>query len=105
MTVQSLNGGPYRNVVSESEFYKLAMRCQDRPVARQFQDWVTREVLPAIRRDGGYVAGEAQRPITPAPEVRAGAPKAALRLRRRAAPSITARPPAIIPRSINSVWP
>ena len=28
----------------------------DKPEARKFQDWVTREVRPAIRKDGMYVA-------------------------------------------------
>lgn len=39
-------------VVSESGLYKLIMR-SDKPEARQFQDWVTREVLPSIRKTGG----------------------------------------------------
>lgn len=39
--------------VSESGFYKLVMR-SDKPEARAFQEWVTREVLPAIRKTGGY---------------------------------------------------
>jgi prophage antirepressor-like protein len=38
-------------LVSESGLYKLVMR-SDKPVARQFQDWVTREVLPMIRKTG-----------------------------------------------------
>ncbi|MQM39672.1 hypothetical protein KBTX_03702 [wastewater metagenome] len=45
------------NAVSESGLYKLIMR-SDKPDARAFQDWVTREVLPAIRKDGGYIEGE-----------------------------------------------
>ncbi|WLH67234.1 BRO family protein [Pseudomonas sp. FP2309] len=44
-------------VVSESGLYKLIMR-SDKPEARAFQDWVTRVVLPAIRKDGAYVLGE-----------------------------------------------
>jgi hypothetical protein len=43
--------------VSESGLYKLIMR-SDKPEAKDFQDWVTRVVLPAIRKDGGYVMGE-----------------------------------------------
>lgn len=43
--------------VSESGLYKLVMR-SDKPEARAFQNWVTREVLPAIRKDGSYVMGE-----------------------------------------------
>jgi TfoX/Sxy family transcriptional regulator of competence genes len=30
----------------------------DKPEARAFQDWVTQVVLPSIRKDGGYIAGE-----------------------------------------------
>lgn len=43
--------------VTESGLYKLIMR-SDKPEARKFQDWVTREVLPAIRKDGAYIMGE-----------------------------------------------
>lgn len=44
-------------LISESGLYKLIMR-SDKPEARRFQDWVTRDVLPAIRKDGAYVVGE-----------------------------------------------
>ncbi len=44
-------------LVSESGLYKLIMR-SDKPQARLFQDWVPRDVLPAIRKDGAYVMGE-----------------------------------------------
>ncbi|WQP07344.1 hypothetical protein U8C45_16845 [Sinorhizobium meliloti] len=30
----------------------------DKPEAKEFQNWVTRVVLPAIRKDGGYIHGE-----------------------------------------------
>lgn len=43
--------------ISESGLYKLVMR-SDKPEARSFQDWVTRVVLPAIRKDGMYAAGD-----------------------------------------------
>lgn len=39
-------------LIAESGLYKLIMR-SDKADARRFQDWVTREVLPAIRKDGG----------------------------------------------------
>ena len=46
-------------LISESGLYKLVMR-SDAPAAGPFQEWVTREVLPAIRRSGGYrLAGTA----------------------------------------------
>lgn len=44
-------------LISESGLYKLIMRSH-KPNARAFQNWVTRVVLPAIRKDGGYVMGE-----------------------------------------------
>jgi len=52
----SLRGGKV-TIISESGLYKLVMR-SDKPQAKQFQDWVTREVLPAIRKDGAYIMGE-----------------------------------------------
>jgi len=53
-----LGGAPGKGMVliSESGLYKLIMR-SDKPVARPFQDWVTREVLPSIRKTGGYALG------------------------------------------------
>lgn len=45
------------NIISESGRNKLAMR-SDKPVAKVFQNWIAREVLPAIRKDGMYVMGE-----------------------------------------------
>jgi prophage antirepressor-like protein len=38
-------------IISESGLYKLILR-SDKPQAKPFQDWVTKEVLPAIRKDG-----------------------------------------------------
>ncbi|MEH6564891.1 MAG: BRO family protein [Halopseudomonas sp.] len=52
-----LNPGKPMVVVSESGLYKLIMR-SDKPQAHAFQNWVTRDVLPAIRKDGAYVMGE-----------------------------------------------
>lgn len=45
------------SVISESGLYKFVLR-SDKPQAKPFQDWVTKEVLPAIRKDGMYVKGE-----------------------------------------------
>lgn len=39
--------------VDEAGLYKLIMR-SNKPEAEKFQDWVTEEVLPTIRRDGIY---------------------------------------------------
>lgn len=46
-----------QSIVNESGLYKLVMR-SDKPEANAFQDWVTRVVLPAIRKDGAYIKGE-----------------------------------------------
>lgn len=51
--------GRTQRLVSESGLYKLVMR-SDKPQAKVFQDWVTKVVLPAIRKDGAYVMGEEQ---------------------------------------------
>jgi len=40
-------------LVSESGLYKLIMR-SDMRAAKPFQEWITREVLPTIRKTGAY---------------------------------------------------
>lgn len=44
-------------LVSEPGLYKLIGRSL-KPEAKAFDRWVRHEVLPAIRKDGMYVAGE-----------------------------------------------
>lgn len=51
------NGGRDPLIISEAGFYKLVMRSR-KPEAKEFQRWVTHEVLPSIRRHGGYMAGQ-----------------------------------------------
>lgn len=41
------------NIIPESDVYRLVMR-SNLPNAVAFQDWVCEEVLPAIRKTGGY---------------------------------------------------
>jgi len=41
-------------IVSEAGLYSLILRSR-KPEAKAFKRWVTHEVLPAIRRDGGYM--------------------------------------------------
>lgn len=41
-------------IISEPGLYKLIMRSR-KPEAKEFQRWVTHEVLPQIRRTGGYI--------------------------------------------------
>lgn len=47
--------------VTEPGFYKLVMRSR-KPEAKAFQRWVTHEVLPALRRDGGYMVARDETP-------------------------------------------
>lgn len=56
-STETLGGNQRLNTVSESGLYKLILRSR-KPNAAPFQDWVTRVVLPAIRKDGGYILGE-----------------------------------------------
>jgi prophage antirepressor-like protein len=44
-------------IVSEPGFYRLIFSSH-KPEAERIQDWVYHEVLPSIRRTGGYRAGE-----------------------------------------------
>lgn len=44
-------------IVNESGLYKIVLR-SDKPEAREFQRWVTHDVLPSIRRHGGYMLGQ-----------------------------------------------
>ena len=48
--------GSAPKIVTEGGLYRLIMR-SDSPVADRFQDWVTDEVLPAIRKNGSYDVG------------------------------------------------
>lgn len=48
------NGGKAPVFISEPGLYKLIMRSR-KPEAKEFQRWVTHEVLPQIRKTGGYI--------------------------------------------------
>lgn len=56
-TYLGMSPGRDATLISESGLYKLILR-SDKPQAKSFQDWVTRTVLPAIRKDGAYFVGE-----------------------------------------------
>lgn len=48
--------------IPESDLYRLVFSSK-LPTAEKFTDWVTSEVLPSIRKNGGYIAGQEQ--LTP----------------------------------------
>ena len=49
-------------IINESGLYSLVLFSK-LPTAKKFKRWVTNEVLPSIRKSGGYIAGQDQ--LTP----------------------------------------
>lgn len=48
-------GNPNKNVVNEYGLYNLVLTSR-KPEAKTFKRWITHEVIPAIRKTGGYTA-------------------------------------------------
>lgn len=44
-------------IINESGLYSLVLSSK-LPAAREFKRWITREVIPAIRKNGGYINGQ-----------------------------------------------
>lgn len=53
-TVQTPGGQQEMSIVSEAGLYSLILRSR-KPEAKTFKRWITHEVLPAIRKHGGYL--------------------------------------------------
>lgn len=51
-------GNDQTNIVNEPGLYSLVLGSR-KPEAKAFKRWITHEVIPAIRKTGGYIAGEA----------------------------------------------
>lgn len=58
----TLGGVQELTIINESGLYSLILSSK-LPTAKQFKRWVTSEVLPSIRKNGGYIAGPEQ--LTP----------------------------------------
>lgn len=66
-TLTEVISGKYRDyerkanmyTVNEPGLYKLILR-SDKPEAKDFQRWITHEVLPRIRKTGAYFQGESE---------------------------------------------
>ena len=56
----TLGGSQEMNIISESGLYTLILR-SNKAEARPFRRWVTHEVLPSLRRNGFYAAGQENR--------------------------------------------
>lgn len=51
----TLGGAQEMTIINESGLYSLVLSSK-LPTAKKFKHWITSEVLPAIRRTGGYIA-------------------------------------------------
>jgi prophage antirepressor-like protein len=65
VTNQRLNAGQEINIVSEPGVYRLVFTSR-KPEAKTFKRWLVHEVLPQIRKTGGYTL----KPMTPAERLR-----------------------------------
>lgn len=53
----TLGGTQEMTVINESGLYSLVFGSK-LPEAKEFKHWVTSEVLPSVRKNGGYIAGQ-----------------------------------------------
>lgn len=56
-SVETLGGNQEMTVINESGLYSLILRSR-KPEAKKFKKWITSEVLPSIRKHGGYLTPE-----------------------------------------------
>lgn len=55
--IDSMGRSQEMTILSESGLYNVILR-SDKPEAKPFRKWVTAVVLPSIRKNGGYIAGQ-----------------------------------------------
>lgn len=55
--IDSMGRSQEMTIISESGLYNVILR-SDKPEAKPFRKWVTAVVLPSIRKNGGYIAGQ-----------------------------------------------
>lgn len=56
------------SVITEAGLYDLVLKSR-KPEVKDFQRWITKEVLPSIRKDGGYVTQATAQAMIEDPEV------------------------------------
>lgn len=54
---QSTSGNPNVTVITEPGLYTLILGSR-KPEAKAFKRWVTHEIIPSIRKTGGYISGQ-----------------------------------------------
>lgn len=52
-------GATKTTIINESGLYSLILSSK-LPTAKKFKHWITREVIPSIRKTGGYISGQEQ---------------------------------------------
>lgn len=57
ITSDTLGGKQEMSTINEPGLYSLILRSR-KPEAKAFKRWITHEVIPAIRKTGGYIAGQ-----------------------------------------------
>ena len=55
--IRTLGGEQKVTIISESGLYALVLSSR-KPEAKAFKRWITHEVIPSIRKTGGYIAGQ-----------------------------------------------
>lgn len=54
---EGIPGNPNKIIVNEPGLYALVLSSR-KPEAKAFKRWITHEVIPSIRKNGGYIAGQ-----------------------------------------------
>lgn len=54
---EGIPGNPNKTIVNEPGLYTLVLSSR-KPEAKAFKRWITHEVIPSIRKHGGYIAGQ-----------------------------------------------
>ncbi len=57
MDIPSKGGIQTMKIIPEGDIYRLVIKSQ-LPTAERFESWIFDEVLPSIRKNGGYIAGQ-----------------------------------------------
>lgn len=55
--IDSMGRNQKATFINESNLYKVIFQSR-KPSAEKFTDWVTEEVIPSIRKNGGYIANQ-----------------------------------------------
>lgn len=58
-TLETVGGRQKMTVINEDGLYDVIIDSR-KPEAKRFRKWITGEVLPAIRQDGGYIAATSE---------------------------------------------